>query len=94
MRNAILWVILGTKGGYNRARIIKTLHERPSNTNQLSNLLNLNYKTVTHHLNVLEDMGAVTEAGKKYGKLFFLSDKMEKDYGKFEEIWKQIEVVK
>jgi hypothetical protein len=33
----LLWrIIAGMKGGINRARIIKTLNERPYNANQLS----------------------------------------------------------
>ena len=90
MKKVLLWVIVGTKGGYNRARIIKALHDRPLNNNQLHNQLNLNYKTVNHHLNVLEKMGVITSLGENYGKLFLLSDNMEDNYGEFEEIWKQI----
>ncbi|HIE30965.1 MAG TPA: ArsR family transcriptional regulator, partial [Methanosarcinales archaeon] len=35
MKRMLWWLIAGTKGGVNRARIIKILHERPYNANQL-----------------------------------------------------------
>lgn len=86
-----MWLILGTKGGHNRARIINALHDKPANTNNLKNQLNLNYKTVSHHLKILEEMNVVNTAGKDYGKIYFLSEKMEKNYDEFEKIWQQLE---
>ncbi len=38
MKRVIWWLIVGTKGGVNRARIIRALMERPSNANQLTEL--------------------------------------------------------
>ncbi len=87
-----MWVILGTKGGLNRAKIIQKLNERAYNANQLSKELNLNYRTITHHLDILEEMKVIENSGKKYGKIYFLSDKMNKHYGEFEKIWDQLEV--
>lgn len=90
MRKILTWVILGTKGGYNRAKIIKELHNLPSNAHQLSKKLNLNYRTITHHLDVLEEMKVVEKSGKKYGQIYMLSDRMETQYNDFEEIWVQL----
>ncbi|WP_414469874.1 ArsR/SmtB family transcription factor [Methanobacterium sp. ACI-7] len=91
MKKVLWWLILGTRGGVNRARIIKKLNERPYNAHQLSEELNVNYRTITHHIKVLEDSEVVKSAGEKYGKMYFLSDNMEKNYTDFEVIWKQIE---
>ncbi|CQR49074.1 Bacterial regulatory protein, arsR family [Haloferax massiliensis] len=77
MRRLLWWLVGGTRGGKNRLRIIRALHERPLNTNQLSNELDLNYKTVQHHLEMLTDNGVLTTSGEEYGKLFFLTPKMD-----------------
>ncbi len=51
---AVLWYVLtGTRGGENRVRILKTVEEQPRNANQLAETLDLDYKTVRHHLDVL-----------------------------------------
>ncbi len=77
MKKLLWWLIAGSSGGPNRARIILMLNERPYNAHQLAEDLDLNYKTVRHHLKVLEENNVVTSSGKqKYGELYFLSDKM------------------
>ncbi len=89
--NRLLWyLIAGTKGGFNRARIIKCLQERPYNANQIAEKLNLDYKTVRHHIKVLEDNNLIISSGGKYGAVYFLSSDLEKNLEVFEEIWKSI----
>lgn len=91
MKRLLWWLIAGTKGGLNRARIIMILHDRPYNANQLTEQLGLDYKTVQHHLKVLKKNDIITTAGdKKYGAMYFLSDLMETHYEIFREIWEQI----
>ena len=85
MQRVIWWLLVGTKGGVNRARIIRALKERPYNANQLTALLGLDYKTIRHHLKVLQDNKIITSAGDRYGTVYFLSPGMEKEYGVFEE---------
>jgi len=58
------------------ACILRALNDQPRNTNQLSNDLDLNYKTVQHHLEVLEESNIVTTEGDNYGQMCFLSDRM------------------
>ncbi|HMK54550.1 MAG TPA: winged helix-turn-helix domain-containing protein [Methanobacteriaceae archaeon] len=91
MRKLLWWLIAGSTGGPNRAKIIIALHERPANAHQLSDKLELNYKTVRHHLKVLADNNIITSTGKKYGELYFLSDRMESEYETFQDIWSEIE---
>lgn len=90
MERVLWWLILGTKGGFNRARIIKKLNKRPYNANQLTEELNLSYRTIRHHIKILGDAGIIKSSGQKYGKMYFLSDNMEKNYDDFEIIWKQV----
>lgn len=86
MRQLLWWLIGGSRGGKNRLRIIRTLHDRPMNTNQLANDLDLNYRTVQHHLEMLVENGVLTTAGEEYGQMFFLSDQMEQNLDLLEEI--------
>ena len=90
MDKLLWWLIAGSTGGLNRAKIIKALHDRPYNINQLSETLNLNYKTVQHHIKVLEENKVITFTGKqKYGKMYYLSIKMEENYDTFKDICKE-----
>lgn len=84
------WLIAGTRGGATRARIIETLKETPQNANQLSNLLGMDYRTIRHHLGVLEKNKIIISAGEGYGRTYFLSQVMEENYVLFEEILKKI----
>ena len=90
MKRLLWYLIAGTNGGVNRARIIKCLQERPYNANQIAEKLNLDYKTVRHHIKVLEDNNIIVSSGDKYGTLYFLSSDMENNLDVFEEIWNSI----
>lgn len=84
------WLIAGTRGGTTRARIIQTLKEMPQNANQLANKLGMDYRTIRHHLEVLEKNRIITSAGEGYGITYFLSPAMEENYALFEEILEKI----
>ena len=84
------WLIAGTRGGPTRAKIIETLKETPQNANQLATTLKMDYKTMRHHLQVLEKNKIITSVGDRYGATYFLSQIMETNYDLFEEIMKKI----
>ena len=87
----LLWYIFaGTRGGINRARIVILLRDHPYNTNQIAEELNLDYKTVKHHLKVLEENRLITSEGNGYGKVNFLSQSFERDFNSFLEIWNHV----
>ena len=90
LKHLLQWLIAGTRGGVNRARIINAISEEPLNANQLRNLLEVDYRTVRHHLEVLEKNGLVTSVGERYGKMYFLSQDLEENFDVFEEIWNKI----
>jgi DNA-binding transcriptional ArsR family regulator len=90
MKKILWWLIAGTKGGINRARIIHVLHERPYNAHQLAENLELDYKTVRHHIKVLEDNNVITASGERYGTMYFLSSPMEENYELFQHIWHEM----
>ena len=87
----LLWYLFaGSKGAQNRIRIIDILRERPSNINQLSESLGLDYKGVLHHISVLERNNLVTKAGEKYGVLYFISDYLEYNIETYNEVKSKI----
>lgn len=89
-KHLLLWLFTGTRGGKNRGRIIEALREEPMNTNQLRIVLDLDYRTVKHHLEVLEDNDLITSAGNRYGKMYFPSQKLEESMEIFEEVWSRM----
>jgi len=84
------WLIAGTRGGATRAKMIEALREAPRNANQLATLLGMDYRTIRHHIDVLEKNKIITSAGEGYGITYFLSPMMEENYALFEEIMKKI----
>ena len=87
MEGLLWWLIAGTRGGINRARIINELNSRPYNANQLAKCLKLDYKTVKHHIDVLKNHDVINSSEeKRYGSMYFLSNRMEQKYSIFQEI--------
>jgi len=89
-RHLLQWLIVGSRGGVSRAQIIKAIREEPRNANQLATLLGVDYRTVRHHLDVLQKNGLLTSMGEQYGKMYFLSSELEENFEVFEEIWNEI----
>ncbi|MGD0424699.1 MAG: winged helix-turn-helix domain-containing protein [Candidatus Bathyarchaeia archaeon] len=83
------WLIAGMRGGSSRAKIIGALKESPQNANQLANLIGKDYRTIRHHLGVLEKNRIIVSAGEKYAATYFLSPEMEENYALFEEMLKK-----
>ncbi len=77
------WVLVGSRGGPTRARILKLLSEKPTNANQISTSLGLNYRTVSHHLRVLLENGLIVAEGPDYGMLYFPSKGFQQNMDMF-----------
>ena len=90
VKRLLWWLLAGSVGGYNRGRILEELFSHPRNANELSKVLNLDYKTVRHHLDVLEKNNLAMYTGSGYGKMYFPSDLLEKNEVYFDEIWGKI----
>jgi DNA-binding transcriptional ArsR family regulator len=80
------WLFAGSTGARTRLQVLEAIKEQPRNAQQLSQLLHLDYTTIRHHLGVLEKNHLVLTEGEKYGKLYFLSEMMEANWSKLEEI--------
>jgi DNA-binding transcriptional ArsR family regulator len=88
----VLWYVLtGTRGGPNRARLLRALDERPRNANQLAEDLDLDYKTVRHHLEVLEDNDVIEKSGDEYGAIYLPTDRARQYWDTIEEILSEVE---
>ena len=90
VKRLLWWLLAGSVGGINRGRMLQELFKQPRNANDLSNVLSLDYKTVRHHLKVLEKNNLVTFTGSGYGQMYFPSDLLENNKVYFDEIWGKI----
>ena len=87
----LLWFVLGgARGGENRGRIIQQLRGRPQNLNQLAGKLGVDYRTVTHHIEVLRANSLVASQGDRYGAVYFLSPRLDAGMAIFDEISKSL----
>jgi len=87
----LLWYLLGgTRGGENRAIIMRAIKERPRNLHQLSQDLGLQYNLVQHHVMVLKRNALVTTAGERYGMTYFLSPWLEAHFDIFEAVAQEL----
>ena len=91
MKKALWFLFAGTRGGPNRARIVRKLDERPRNANQLAEDLDVEYNTVRHHLEMLLEHDVIEAGEQEYGKLYFLTDQFEGHREEFEAITDKLE---
>jgi len=90
LKNVLYWLIANSLGGVNRGRILEELLTKPQNANELSKNLDIEYKTIRYHLQVLEENKIITSVGGGYGKTYFPSETFEANKQHFIEIWDKI----
>ncbi|MFI5422145.1 MAG: ArsR/SmtB family transcription factor [Nitrososphaerales archaeon] len=87
----LLWFLLGgSRGGENRAKIIYALRSRPRNVNQLAKILNVDYRSVQHHIRVLTKNSLVIGSGGQYGMTYSIHPWLEHNISMFDEICDKI----
>ena len=87
----LFWfVFAGSKGANNRIRIVNILKTNPNNVHQLSENLGLDYKTVLHHVRVLEKNGFVSKYESSYPINYSITPQLEFHMEVFEEIQRQM----
>ncbi len=87
LRQILWYLIAGTRGGANRGQILEALHQRPQNAHALSEALALDYRTIRHHLALLERNGLITRpAGDVYASPYFLAPILEANLDLLREI--------
>ena len=90
MEKALWYLFVASRGGANRVRIVRELRARPRNANELAEELDVDYNTITHHLEMLQDHDVVEPSDHDYGKLYFLTDRFEHHAETFEEITSEV----
>jgi DNA-binding transcriptional ArsR family regulator len=91
MEKALWYLFAGTRGGTNRVRIVRELADRPRNANELADELAVDYNTITHHIDMLEEHDVVEPSQHDYGKLYFLTDRFEQHRETFEAIAEEVD---
>ena len=86
IRKLFKLLFLTSRGGITRVRITTALLSSPMNANQLSRALNLDYKTVIHHLEVLTENSLVVKEGEGYGALYRPSSFLKLHFDIYQEI--------
>ena len=83
----LIWTVFaGSKGAANRIKIINLLTKNPYNINRLSEELHLDYKTIQHHVRVLETNNFVSKTDSSYPTIYFIAPLLESSMDTFEEI--------
>jgi DNA-binding transcriptional ArsR family regulator len=87
----LLWFLFGgSRGGENRARVVCALRSRPRNINQLAKLLDVDYRSVQHHIGVLLKNSLVVCSGQRYGTIFTIHPWLDHNFGTFDEICQKL----
>ena len=91
MRKVLWWLLGGARGGKNRLRVIRELQRQPMNANQLADALDLDYKTVRHHLDVLVDNDVVKKSGDDYGAVYLPTQQARDHWHVVEEVAEEVD---
>ena len=95
MRDKELYIMLvGNKGGSTRIRILDEIIFLPKNANQLSKKLNLDYKTIRYHMEIICKHNYATK--ESFGKYVYYhpSDKLIKNMDEYNIIKEHIKMSK
>jgi predicted transcriptional regulator len=86
VKHLLQWLILGSKGGETRTKILLLIKKKPLNANNISKELKMDYKTIQHHLLILEKNQLINSVGNKYGQIYVISPQLEEEYDLFKKM--------
>jgi len=88
----VLWYLLAsTRGSANRVRIVRALDEQPRNANQLATELDLDYKTVQHHLEVLIENNVLRRTDNDYAAVYLFTEQAEDHWALLQEVLETVD---
>ncbi|MGN0176262.1 MAG: winged helix-turn-helix domain-containing protein [Methanobrevibacter sp.] len=71
-------LLIARKGGITTIKITDQILYQPSNANQLSKILQLDYKTITYHLNLMIDHKFIEKEKITHSYIYYPSKKLYK----------------
>lgn len=90
-KRLLYFLLASTRGALNRIHILRYLKDNPVNANKLATELKLDYKTIQHHIRVLEQNGLIIASQKGvYGAVYFITPYMESEFSILDEIWAKV----
>lgn len=93
LKQELSFLMLGQQGGENRIKILELLKERSYNLNQLATKLDLNYRTIKYHIDIMLEYGMIESSGEGYGQVYFISPELEENYEILEDMKKKLKTV-
>ncbi len=89
----LFWFLfVGSVGAKNRIRIMSVLRKRPSNKNQLSTELGLDYKAIRHHMEVLEKNNLIKKTENQSRMIYSVSELFMHSEIAFDEIRDKLKI--
>ena len=73
LKRVLALQLAGTRGGPVRLQILLLLDAKPRNINEIAKRFGLDYKTVQHHIRVLQKSDLIASSHRKYGNTYTLS---------------------
>jgi DNA-binding transcriptional ArsR family regulator len=90
LKYVIGWLVVGSRGGANRLKIIRALKETAQTTKQLASMLKMSHWTVRYQLKILKKNKLITVVGKGRSVTYVLSQAMEENYSLVEMLLRQM----
>jgi predicted transcriptional regulator len=87
----LLWFLLsGSRGGPNRAKILSAIRDRPRNLNQLAKVVGVDYRSIQHHIGILVKNSLIIGTGKRYGMVYSIHPWLEHHMSTFDEVCERL----
>jgi predicted transcriptional regulator len=74
VKRSFVFSIAGTRGGPVRLAVLKVIDRERMNVNQIAIKMGMDYKTIQHHVRVLEKSGFVKKEAAKSENIYSVSD--------------------
>jgi DNA-binding transcriptional ArsR family regulator len=88
----VFWQLLASsRGGGSRVRILRAIDDQPRNPNELATELDLDYTTVQHHLDMLEENNVLRSSGDGYGAVYLLTEQAQAHREKLEQVLETVD---